>query len=581
MDNAKPYSQWLKELEEQFKPKTQKGGGGDDQDILKEIEARFSARLRLNRLTGQVEQEGQPIRVDEFYITLRRQLGLKASKQLTIDLVMQLARENEYSPVAEDLEQVYQQYGDSTVSLLDNIASRYFGTTEKLYDIYVKRTLIGAVARVFKPGCKMDTGLILQGKQGYLKSTFFNTLAGEWFDDSLGDAASNKDERLKLRASWFLEWAELERAFSKRSTSDIKAFMSCRVDNLRVPYGRSIEAFPRHCILVGTSNEEEFLADPTGDRRFWVVPVQRRIDCKLLAQERDQIWAAAVALYRQGEEWWLTPQEEARSQELNQPFRVEDPWMPHIRGYVDALPDLGGAIKVYTKDILENCLQLDKGRQEKAAQMRTTGILKRLGFTKKKDSKGCPCWYKVLTPLTPTDTSISKVSVPSSNVNLMVSGDVLTPTDTFSLTFSQNREAVATQSEKVDVMDLDKEVSVVSVSGSNDAKSTVSSTDTPTDTSTKIGEAIATPKREKGEPILAEENTIPPPIHLNTPRFRVGDHCRYCGQEGAMAVTCRGKILEVLEVRAHNEVMECRVKAPIWAVEYWIPAQHLRRERHA
>lgn len=250
MDSAKPYSQWLKELEEQFKPKTQKGGGGNEQDILKEIEARFSSRLRLNRLSGEVELDGLPIRVDEFYITLRRQLGLKANKQLTIDLVMQLARENEYSPVVEYLERVYQQFGDSAVSLLKNLASRYFDTTESLYDIYVRRKLIDAVARVLNPGCKLDTALILQGKQRYLKSTFFNVLAGKWFDDSLGDAASKKDERLKLRASWFLEWSELERAFSKRSTSDIKAFMSCRVDNLRVPYGRTIEAFPRHCILV-------------------------------------------------------------------------------------------------------------------------------------------------------------------------------------------------------------------------------------------------------------------------------------------------------------------------------------------
>ena len=172
MDNAKPYSQWLKELEEQFKPKTQEDGGGDDQDILKEIESRFSRRLRLNRLSGQVEQEGQPIRVDEFYITLRPQLGLKASKQLTIDLVMQLARENEYSPVAEDLEQVYQQYGDSTVSLLDNIASRYFGTTEALYDIYVKRILTGGVARALNPGCKMDTALFCKASRAISSQPF-------------------------------------------------------------------------------------------------------------------------------------------------------------------------------------------------------------------------------------------------------------------------------------------------------------------------------------------------------------------------------------------------------------------------
>lgn len=117
--------------------------------------------MRLNRLTGEVELDGQPIRVDEFYITLRRQLGLKASKQITIDLVMQLARENDYSPVVEYLERVYQQFGDSTVSLLANMASRYFGTNELLYNIYVKRTLIGAVARALDPGCKMDTSLNL------------------------------------------------------------------------------------------------------------------------------------------------------------------------------------------------------------------------------------------------------------------------------------------------------------------------------------------------------------------------------------------------------------------------------------
>lgn len=179
-----------------------------------------------------------------------------------------------------------------------------------------------------------------------------------------------------------------------------------------MPYGRTVEAFPRHCILVGTSNEEEFLTDPTGDRRFWVIPVQKTIDCQLLAQERDKIWAAAVALYRKGEQWWLTSQEEAQSSELNQPFHVEDPWLSHVRGYIDSLPLLGGTIKVYIGDILENRLQLDKGKQERASQMRVASILKRLGFTKQRDSKGRSRWDKVLTPLTPTDTLNLKVSVP-------------------------------------------------------------------------------------------------------------------------------------------------------------------------
>ena len=322
----------------------------------------------------------------------------------------------------------------------------------------------------------MDTALILQGKQGYFKSTFFNTLAGKWFDDSLGDATSNKDERLKLRASWFLEWAELERAFSKRSTSDIKAFMTCRVDNLRVPYGRVVESFPRHCVLVGTSNEEEFLADPTGDRRFWVVPVQQRIECKLLEQERDRIWAAAVALYRKGEEWWLTPQEETLSMELNKPFHTEDPWTTHIRDYVDSLHGVGGAIKVYTKDILENCLQMDKGRQEKSSQIRVTNILKRLGFTKKKDSQGYSCWSRLLTPLTPTDIPDPKVSVSSSNDTTTVSGEVLTLTDTFSENYNKNSEVKVIEVEKINTANLGEKISIVSVA-SKPVASMVSATD--------------------------------------------------------------------------------------------------------
>lgn len=187
--------------------------------------------------------------------------------------------------------------------------------------------------------------------------------------------------------------------------------------------------------------------------------MQRQINCKLLAQERDQIWAAAVALYRRGEQWWLTSQEETRSQELNQPFRVEDPWMAHIREYVDALPNFGGVVRVYIKDILENCLQLDKGRQEKASQMRVAAILKRLSFTKKKDSKGYVCWSKELTPLTPTDTSLSEVSVPSNDLTSKVLDGLLTPTDTFLPTFDQNSLAVVERSEKANVADLSKEVS--------------------------------------------------------------------------------------------------------------------------
>jgi predicted P-loop ATPase len=118
---------------------------------------------------------------------------------------------------------------------LDNIAQRYFEVSEPLYQTFVRKSLIGAVARALSPGCKLDTALILQGKQGFKKSTFFKILAGDYFDDSLG-AVSDKDERLKLHRSWFIERSELESIFKRRDVSQTKAFLSNSISAVRPPY---------------------------------------------------------------------------------------------------------------------------------------------------------------------------------------------------------------------------------------------------------------------------------------------------------------------------------------------------------
>lgn len=162
--------------------------------------------------------------------------------------------------------------------------------------------MIGAVARALSPGCKLDTALILQGKQGFKKSTFFKILAGDYFDDSLG-AVSDKDERLKLHRFWFIEWSELESIFKGRDVSQTKAFLSSSIDAVRPPYCRDTQDFARASIIVATTNKDEFLSDETGNRRFWIIPVKKRIDTKLLRKERNAIWAAAVLAYKSGEQW--------------------------------------------------------------------------------------------------------------------------------------------------------------------------------------------------------------------------------------------------------------------------------------
>ncbi|NEP19743.1 MAG: hypothetical protein F6J97_23125 [Leptolyngbya sp. SIO4C1] len=95
------------------------------------------------------------------------------------------------------------------------------------------------------------------------------------FDDSVG-SVSDKDERLKLHKSWFVEWAELEVVFRRKDVSAVKAFITTQTDQIRPPYGRAVMEFPRPSIIVGTTNFDEFLADPTGNRRFWVIGITQK-----------------------------------------------------------------------------------------------------------------------------------------------------------------------------------------------------------------------------------------------------------------------------------------------------------------
>jgi hypothetical protein len=129
-------------------------------------------------------------------------------------------------------------------------------------------------------------------------------------------------------------------------------------------------------VIVGSTNQDDFLTDSTGSRRFWVVPVRQRIDTAMLAVERDAIWAAAVALYRSGYTWWLTPDEEAIAAEFNESYQAFDPWTPAIRAY---LLDFHQA-EITTAEILTHAIKLELGYQTKALEMRAGEVLKILGW---------------------------------------------------------------------------------------------------------------------------------------------------------------------------------------------------------
>lgn len=194
------------------------------------------------------------------------------------------------------------------VPRVDTLLIDYLGAEDTPYVRAVTRkTLVAAVARIFQPGTKFDSILVLNGKQGVGKSTLFAKLGGQWFSDSLSIAdMKDKTAPEKLQGYWILEISELN-GMKKVDVETVKSFISRTDDKFRQAYGVSVESHPRSCIIVGTTNSDGgFLRDITGNRRFF--PVRVTGEGKYHAWELtdvDQVWAEAVEYYNRGEELFL------------------------------------------------------------------------------------------------------------------------------------------------------------------------------------------------------------------------------------------------------------------------------------
>ncbi|MBE9063303.1 virulence-associated E family protein [cf. Phormidesmis sp. LEGE 11477] len=340
----------------------------------------FGDRLRYNELLLQPELDGELFCPAEARVELitRHDLPIKSGDKDVSTLTYRLAKENPYHPIREYLNQVYDKHGGDT-QIIEGFAERYFATSVPVHQAMVRRFFISAVARVMEPGCKNDCTLILKGLQSCGKSTFFEIMASKpWFDDSY-ISTGDKDERLKLHYSWIVEWAELEVVFEKKSISQVKAFLSCSTDKIRPPYGLSQQSLHRPSVIVGSTNEDHFLADPTGNRRYWVVPMNRQLDRKKLREERDRIWAAAVALYLEGEQWWLTEKEGREADKDRKQYEEVHPWTYSIEDY------MFNREEVSTKEILCNALDIPIQKHTSPAQKRVSTIFKKMGWEQTKN----------------------------------------------------------------------------------------------------------------------------------------------------------------------------------------------------
>lgn len=195
---------------------------------------------------------------------------------------------------------------------------KYLGAEDNEYTRAVtKASLIGAVARIMKPGCKHDHMLVLVGPQGCRKSTTLAKLGKEWFSDSLY-TLSGKDAYEQIQGYWIIEMGEMAAA-RKSEVEQIKQFMSKQSDSYRAAYARRTQEHLRQCAFFGSTNDSDFLKDPTGARRFWPVVVDKtgnHMADKLTDALVDQIWAEALCCYQQGDKWYLADKVEAMAREV-------------------------------------------------------------------------------------------------------------------------------------------------------------------------------------------------------------------------------------------------------------------------
>lgn len=270
----------------------------------------------------------------------------------------------------------------------------YMGAAESDYTAAVgTKWMVGAVARAFRPGCKMDNVLILEGEQGRMKSTALKTLFDPWFTDAQFEIGSTDGLQI-IRGMWCVELAELD-GFNRAEAARSKAFFTRTVDRYRNPYGRKPVNVARQGVFAGSVNHATYLKDDTGNRRYWPVTIGE-IALEELRADRDQLWAEAVHLFEAGTEWWVRAAERELYEGEQDARYIGDAWETRIRSWLDR-PDAGGVRpeRVTIAELMRHALSLEPGKWTLADQQRVGRIMARVGWPRKRSSAGSREWEYV------------------------------------------------------------------------------------------------------------------------------------------------------------------------------------------
>lgn len=283
-------------------------------EIILENDRRFAGRLCFNEFSRQDYLVGSvPWDTSDNYRAwnshddsalfsiIQSDYGMN-NRQDYFDAVKNVSMKFKFHPVKDILDGLEWDGKEHIRNLLPD----YLGAenTEYTYEV-MKLFMLGAVSRIYQPGCKFDYTLILQGKQGIGKSTFLQMLAlsSEWFNDSMDSLDSDKSAQA-LSGTWIVEFGELKAlARTSGGVDSVKRFLSATQDKLRLPYERRCDIFLRQCVFTGTTNKSDFLQDETGNRRFLIIhtgvnkPNKNLFNLSAM-DDIKQAWAEVMHIYR-------------------------------------------------------------------------------------------------------------------------------------------------------------------------------------------------------------------------------------------------------------------------------------------
>lgn len=368
----------------------------------------FANRVSLHRdppWSGGNRDEFAELDGAELAAWLGHPAGYKmvVKSSMVLEAVEAVARRHKFHPVRDYLHGLK---WDGTPRI-DRLFVEYCDTADDAYNRRVAAIfMLSAAARILRPGCKVDTMLVLEGEQGLGKTRVTQALFGgdRWYMDAQRSPAE-KDFYQDIVGKWGVEIGEMT-SFSKAEANKVKQTLSATSDTYRPSYGRYSRTFPRQCVFVGTTNEHEWQRDHTGGRRYLPVRVMR-VDVEGIVAVRDQLWAEAVARLEGGEQWWEMP---SRAGEEQDDRFIEDAWAQPLLIWLSGLRNadsyngllfvqrsvMGVIEEVTVADLMVRALHIDTGRISRADQMRVTAILTKWGWQRYRTRKYGPqtwLWY--------------------------------------------------------------------------------------------------------------------------------------------------------------------------------------------